>query len=239
MMFFSDEIGIEMQLFTPWHILQIAITFLVIYLIYSYRIQLREYKHEKVVRYTVGIILISLEIGIHLWHIFNQTWDVRHRLPLDLCAINILLSIVLIFSKNRKLFGVIYFWGFGALLSVVFPDISFGPDRFRYYQFFYAHMMFWWIYMYMIFVHDFRPNLTEFKRSCVYLFILAIIIVLPINLILDENYMFVVRGDGTPLEILEPLGQFLYTSLTVVVIFVVASIWYAPIYYYLKKTQKI
>jgi len=91
----------------------------------------------------------------------------------------------------------------------------------------------------MIFVHDFRPNLTEFKRSCVYLFILAIIIVLPINLILDENYMFVVRGDGTPLEILEPLGQFLYTSLTVVVIFVVASIWYAPIYYYLKKTQKI
>ncbi len=238
-MFFSDEIGIEMQLFTPWHILQIAITFLVIYLIYSYRIQLREYKHEKVVRYTVGIILISLEIGIHLWHIFNQTWDVRHRLPLDLCAINILLSIVLIFSKNRKLFGVIYFWGFGALLSVVFPDISFGPDRFRYYQFFYAHMMFWWIYMYMIFVHDFRPNLTEFKRSCVYLFILAIIIVLPINLILDENYMFVVRGDGTPLEILEPLGQFLYTSLTVVVIFVVASIWYAPIYYYLKKTQKI
>ena len=93
--------------------------------------------------------------------------------------------------------------------------------------------------MYMIFVHDFRPQVKEFVRSCIYLFILAIIIVLPINLLLGENYMFVVRGTGTPLEILEPLGQFLYTTLTVVVIFVVASIWYAPIYLYLRKTGKL
>ena len=238
-MFFSDEVGIKMTMFSPWHLLQIVLTFVVVYLIIRYRRQLKEYKYEHVLRYVIAGILLTFEISIHLWHIGNNTWDLKHMLPLDLCAINIYLSIYLIASKNEKLFYVIYFWGFGAVLSVFFPDIEFGPDRYRYYQFFFAHMMFWWIYMYMIFVHDYRPTLQHFVRSCIYLFILAIFIVLPINIWLGENYMFVVRGEGTPLEILEPLGQFLYTSLTVVVIFIVACIWYGPIYYYLRKSNKI
>ena len=238
-MFFSEEIGIELPWFGFWHLLQIFITIFVVFFIIRYKDHLRNYKHEKRVRIGIGITLIILELSIHLWYLFNNSWELTHRLPLDLCTINIYLSIVLIFTKNRNLFSIIYFWGFGAVLSVLFPDVPYGPDRFRYYQFFFAHMMFLWIYMYMIFVHRFHPTVKEFFRSCMVLFVLAIGIVLPINFLLNENYMFVVSADGTPLEIYEHLGQFWYTSITVVVIFFVALLWYSPIYLYLRKNKLI
>ena len=238
-MFFNDEIGIPLPWFGFWHLLQLFITILVVFLMFKYREQIRNYKYEKRIRIIIGVTLIILESLVHVWYLVNDSWELKHMLPLDLCAINIYLSTVLIFSKNRKLFGIIYFWGFGAVLSVVFPDIPYGPDRLRYFQFFYAHMMFLWIYMYMIFVHQFYPTVKEFIRSCIVLFVLAIGIILPINFLLGENYMFVVSADGTPLELYEPLGQFWYTSITVVVIFFVALLWYLPIYRYLKKNNKI
>ena len=238
-MFFSNEIGIELTFFGPWHLLQIAITILVVYLIYRYRNTLHASAYETRIRYVAASILILLEVSIHVWNISNGEWTWQHSLPLDLCAINIYGAIILFFTKNRALFNIIYFWGFGALLSVLFPDIPFGPDRYRYYQFFYAHMMFLWIYMYMIFVHDYRPTVKQFLISCGVLFVLAIGIVLPINILLGENYMFVLASDGTPLELIEGFGQFVYTAGTVVVIFLVASIWYAPIYLYLKRSGKL
>ena len=238
-MFFDNSIGIELSLFGPWHFLQIAITILVVFLIFRYRNQLRDYKNEKYVRYIIGGVLLTLEISLHVWLLANNEWSLRHSLPLDLCTINIYGATILIFTKNKKLFNIIYFWGFGALLSVLFPDILYGPDRYRYYQFFYAHIMFLWIYMYMIFVHDYRPTFKQFLRSCGYLFILAVIIVFPIDLLLGENYMFMVQADGTPLELIEGFGQFVFTAGTVIVMFFVALLWYSPIYLYLKKTNKI
>ena len=238
-MFFDNSIGIELGFFGPWHLLQILITIIVIFLIFKYREQLHDYKHEKKLRYLVGSLLLVIELSLHVWSLANNEWELKHSLPLDLCTINIYGSLILMFSKNRKLFNIIYFWGFGALLSVLFPDILYGPDRYRYYQFFYAHMMFIWIYMYLIFVHGFNPTMKQFFRSCGVLFILAIGIVLPINLLIGENYMFVVQADGTPLYLIEGFGQFIYTSGTVVIILGVALIWYLPIFVYLKKTKRI
>ncbi len=160
-------------------------------------------------------------------------------LPLELCTINIYVAVILMFTKSEKIFNIIYFWGFGALLSILFPDMIFGPDRYRYYQFFYAHIMFLWIYMYMIFVHDFRPTMKLFFRSILVLFIIAVFFILPINLLLNENYMFLLEAGGTPLELIEGFGQVVYTIGSLIVFFLIALLWYSPIYLYLKKSKKI
>mgnify|MGYP000880558827 CR=1 FL=1 len=238
-MFFNSEIGIELSFFGPWHLLQIFITALVVFLIYFYRKQLREFKHEKTLRYIIAGTLLVIELSLHVWHLANNDYYIAHMLPLNLCTINVYASIVIIFSKNKKVFNIAYFWGFGALLSVLFPDMSYGPDRYRYYQFFYAHMFFLWIYMYMIFVHDFRPGLKEFKRSAAVLFVLAIGIALPVNLIFGENYMFLLEHGGTPLEIIHGYGAVSYLIGVILVIIVIMVIWYSPIYWYLKRNNKI
>lgn len=237
-MFFSDEIGIELAFFGPWHLLQILITGLVIFLIIRYKDQLRESKYEKTIRYITGGTLIVIQLSYYIWSASVGKLSFVNNLPLGVCTINIFVSIYIIFSKNEKVFNIIYFWGLGAILSVVFPDILFGPDRYRYYQFFYAHMMFLWIYMYMIFVHGYRPGLKDLRNSALLLFVVAVCIALPLSFILDHNYMFMLNAGGTPLEILEPLGQVIYVIGTVLVILIIMAIYYSPIYFFVIRKEK-
>ncbi len=237
-MFFSDEIGINMTFFSFWHVLQILITALVIYLIIRYKDQIRDYKHEKVMRYVFAFVLLTLEISLYIWKGHNGTLEWVNFLPLGVCKLNIWISIYLIISKNEKVFYLIYFWGLGAILSIFFPDISYGPDRYRYYQFFYSHIIFLWVYMYLIFVQGYRPTIKHFKISALLLLIVAVAIALPVSLLLDHNFMFMLHSGGTPLEILEPLGHVIYVIGTVVSIFLVMVIYYSPIYFFVIRKEK-
>ena len=101
-MFFNSEIGIELSFFGPWHLLQIFITALVVFLIYFYRKQLREFKHEKTLRYIIAGTLLVIELSLHVWHLANNDYYIVHMLPLNLCTINVYASIVIIFSKKNQ-----------------------------------------------------------------------------------------------------------------------------------------
>ncbi len=236
-MFFGYEHGIEMSYFSIWHLVQILVTAVVIFLIIRFKDQLREYKHEKRIRYIAGILLILLEISWHAWSIYNGKWTVVKAVPLGVCAINIYFAIYLLFTKNEKVFNIIYFWGLGAILSVVFPDISHGPDRFRYYEFFLIHQMFLWTYMYLIFVHGYRPQIKHMLRSALALFIAAVGIALPLSFIFEHNFMFMYDAGGTPLEIIQPLGHAVYVIGTVIVMFIVMSLYYSPIYFFVIRKE--
>lgn len=237
-MFFSDEVGIELTFLGPWHLLQIFITGLVIFLIIRYKERIRESQYENILRYVIGSTLIVIEVSYYIWKGYMGTLTFVNGFPLGVCAINILVSIYIIFSKNEKVFNIIYFWGLGAILSILFPDMLFGPDRYRYYQFFYAHIFFLWIYMYMIFVHGYRPNLKDFRNSAVLLFVVAVGVALPLSFVLDYNFMFMLNAGGTPLVILEPLGQVVYVIGTVIVMAIVMAIYYSPIYIFVIRKDK-
>jgi len=91
----------------------------------------------------------------------------------------------------------------------------------------------------MIFVYGYRPGLKDFRNSALLLFVVAVGIALPLSLIFDYNYMFMLDAGGTPLEILEPLGHVIYVIGTVLVMLIVMAIYYAPIYIFVirKKNQ--
>lgn len=237
-MFFSNEVGIEMTLFSPWHFLQILITILIIFLIFKYKEKIKNFEHENIVRYIIGSALLLIQVSYYIWKYSVGTMTFVNTLPLGVCVINVWVSIYIIFSKNEKVFNIFYFWGLGAILSVLFPDMSFGPDRYRYYEFFLSHMFFLWIYMYMIFVHGYRPGLKNFRDSAFLLFIIAVGVALPLSFALDHNFMFMLNAGGTPLEILEPLGQVLYVIGTVLVMLIIMWIYYTPIYFFVVRKDK-
>lgn len=234
-MFFSDSIGIELQFFGPWHILQIIITIAVVALIIYFKDNLRSLKNEKALRYTVATIGILFEVTLQIWKVAHNDWNIAHDLPIHLCSISLIGAIVIFFTKSEKIFSIIYFWAFGAVLSVLFPDMFFGPDRFRYYQFFWSHMLFLWMYMYMIFVHGFRPTVRQFFISCAALFVLVMGFMLPINLLLDSNYLFILAPDGTPFELIYGYGAVIYMIGVIIISFFIVAIWYSPIYFYLRR----
>ena len=73
-MFFSDEIGMEIAEFGIWYFIPLILIISGVILIYIFRNQLRDFKHEKWIRYGLGIFAIFMEISLHVWKIANGIW---------------------------------------------------------------------------------------------------------------------------------------------------------------------
>ena len=121
---------------------------------------------------------------------------------------------------------------------MLFPDILFGPDRFRYYQFLLSHMNFFFMFMYMLFVHKYIPTFSSFKKSFVLLLGLVLIVIIPINFWWNANYMYLRTPGGTPFGIFYGHGYFLYALGCILLAMLVMIIYYLPIHFYNKIKAK-
>lgn len=232
-MFFDSEPGnLIFEEFGMWHIIPLIVIILGVLMIYVFRFKLRNYKNEKYIRYGMAIFAIIMELGLQIWNIANGTWVFPDSMPIGLCAFSLFMSIYVLLTKSWKVFEIAYFWSLGGLVSILFPDILFGPDRFRYFQFMFAHMIFFWGFMYMMFVHNYIPNNKSFKKSFLLLLALVILIIIPINLWWNANYMYLHYPGDTPFSIFPTEPYILYAALCILLAMVVITFWYSPIWLY-------
>lgn len=237
-MFFSDEVGIEFTSFGIWHIIPICLVILGVVLIYLNRSTLRKCKNEKWIRYTFAFLAIIMEVSLHLWKALNGNWHFPDSLPVGLCAFSMMLGVYVMFTKSYKVFEVAYFWAIGGVVSVLFPDILYGPDRLRYYLFLLSHMNFFFMYMYILFVHKYVPTFRSFKKSFIILLILVLVVIIPVNFLVDANYMYLRTGGDTPFSIFEGHGYFLYATGCIGLAMIVMTLYYLPIHIYNKQHKK-
>ncbi len=87
------------------------------------------------------------EVSLQLWLVLNGNWTAKANLPVGLCSFSLYLGVFVMFTKNYKVFEIAYFWSIGGVISVLFPDILYGPDNFRYYNFLFLHMVFFFMYL--------------------------------------------------------------------------------------------
>lgn len=168
---------------------------------------------------------------------YHGNWDFANSLPFHLCRLTNYLGIIAMFTKSYRIFEVAYFWCLGGVVSILFPDILHGTDRYRYFHFIISHILFFYMYMYMLFVLKFELSFKSFKKSYFTLLGLVLIVIIPINNIFDMNYMYLLYPADTPFSIFGGNGYFLYLigclSLSMIVMF----LWYLPIYFY-NRTKK-
>lgn len=132
-----------------------------------------------------------------------------------------------LFFKNKTGFEIGYFWTAGALASVLFPDIAYSYDRFRFYQFMIGHMFFFFMYIYMIFVYQWYPTWKSWRKSVIVLLSITGLMILLSNLT-GENLMFMLNADGTPFSIFEGNGYFVYLVGVIGLSFILVTLWYLP-----------
>lgn len=188
--------------------------------------------HDKTIRYTLGTIGIVSELSLQLWIFLNGNWTFQENLPIGICAFSLYLGIFVMFTKNWKVFEIGYFWAIGGVLSVIFPDILYGPDRFRYYIYLVIHMTFFFMYMYMMFVHDYVPTFKSFRKSFVLLLAVVLVFIVPINLIFETNFMYLLEPGDTPFTLFENPNYFLYLTGCILLSMMGMTIWYSPIAVY-------
>ena len=96
-----------------WHILPIVIMIIVIYLIYKYRNQIKNYKNERAVRYILAFVMMIVEMSF-FWRLeYVGTQGVNDTmltyLPIQMCQWGLLICVFTITSMNKKLFSINYY----------------------------------------------------------------------------------------------------------------------------------
>ena len=114
----------EFRDFTIAHLAPLLVAAGVIYLIYRYRDQLRDSKHETTVRYVLAFTMIVSEMS-YFWRLVgveSLTPNAVDHLPITICGWSIVFCSYLVIGKSQSLFDIAYFW--------LFAGTSVMKDRF-------------------------------------------------------------------------------------------------------------
>lgn len=237
-MFFSDVVGVEFEAFGLLHILFFILTLGGSLLIFIKRDWIRNHPKERWIAISLATIALALEIGLYIWTVAHGRWTWDGGIPFfSLCGMTLYLGIAATYTKSYKIFEIGYFWTWGAIASVLFPDIPYSFDRFRFYQFMIGHMMFFFLFLYMIFVYQWRPTWKSFQKSTLVLFVIAVIYTVLSNLT-NTNLMFMAESDGTPLSMFEGGAYIWYLIGTVGLSFAVMAVWMVPFHFTAPKSKQ-
>ncbi|MCR6109269.1 TIGR02206 family membrane protein [Bacillus sp. A301a_S52] len=154
-----------------------------------------------------ALSLILFEAGYQVWLIGTDQWHVSHSLPLELSNISVILVIILLWTGNRWLFGIVFFIGIGgAIQAIVTPVLSFGWPHFRFIHFFYTHILVIWAVFYFLWFRGYMYMLTfkSVMKAMIFLNVLLPVIY-TINVLVDGNYWFV-RQKPRGVSLLDFLG---------------------------------
>ncbi len=235
--FFSDTVGIEFVSLGFLHIIVICIVILGVFLIYFYREKIRNLKFERKLAMGLAIFALIWEFAHYFWQIGNGIWTMEDSLPIGLCAFTLYVAIFAMYFKKFSLFEIGYFWTWGAIASILFPDILYSVDRFRFYQYMIGHSFFFFLFAYMIFVYKWYPTFKSFIRSCITLTLIVIILLITSHAT-GSNLMYMLNADETPFSMFEGNGYLFYITGVILMSLAIMFIWYIPFYFYNKRNQK-
>jgi hypothetical integral membrane protein (TIGR02206 family) len=166
-----------------------------------------------VIRFTLAGILLVVETSWHLWNYFTGQWTLQTMLPLHLCSALVWLSILMLVTKNYRIYEFAYLLGIaGALQALLTPDAgAYGFPHFRFFQVMLSHGSLVTAAMYMTVVEGFRPH----PRSLLRVFITANLYMLCVGLVnwwIGSNYMFIAHKPVTAslMDVMPPWPWYLF-----------------------------
>lgn len=179
----------DFEMFSASHFIIIALLFIGAVNIFIFRDKL---KSDKTRKWEIGtaISLILIEATYHFWMIINGSWDVSHAIPLELCSISLILNIVLLLTRKKLIYEILLFTALlGASQAIFTPFLNYDFPHFRFFHFFYTHLMSIWVPLYFTWAKGYRPTIWSVLKLFIFLNVLMPIIMI-INKLVRGNYMF-------------------------------------------------
>jgi hypothetical integral membrane protein (TIGR02206 family) len=220
-------------LFSYTHVITLFVLFLILGMIYFFRNPLRKEGVNRISRMGLSAILIISEISLHVWLWRIDEWSIQYSLPFHLSSISLILSAVLLVTRNYHLFEFTYFAGVGsALQAMITPDISaYTFPHFRYVHFFISHGGIVVANIFLVFVENYRPSMKSVWRAFLYLNLYTFFVFL-LNFFSKGNYMYISEKPVNP-SILDYLGPWPYYILPLEFITLITFfILYFPFFIY-------
>lgn len=141
----------------------------------------------------MGTLMLLNQISFHVWAIIVGNWSLQLNLPLQICTIAAYSCAYLLFTKEQKVFNIMYFLVMTATVQATLtPDTGYGYDHYYFYCYFISHGLSVLSILFMIIVEKYRVTFDCIKKSFVFVNILAAI-TLFFNWILGANYMYLMK----------------------------------------------
>lgn len=173
-----------------------------------------------------ALSLLVMELLYHVWMLKTGRWNLSDSLPLELCSVSLILTIVLLWTGNRRLYELVFYIGIGgALQAIVTPDLDMDFPHFRFFHFFYTHIGIILTACYFTWIKGYKPTFKGIIQSMIVLNLLLPFIYI-VNVVFQGNYMFLIEKPvgGSLLDYLGPYPWYLL-SLEVVAFFIFLILW--------------
>ena len=152
-------------------------------------------KHIQTFMKISSLLVLFMTLSNHIILLINDSWTFKSNLPIHLCSVSALICCFIGFTKkNQLLFEFLFYAGIiGGLLSILTPQITlYNEYYFFYIMFYFKHASIIAIPLFMR--YGLNMKLTKFSWLKVFgLVNLLLLFVLPINALIDSNYLYVSR----------------------------------------------
>lgn len=217
---------VEFEMFGPAHIVTIGTVVLLVIAFYLFRNKLFPYR--KGIRITIGWAMIGARLALDIWYLATDQWHYEFALPLELCSISLIMGGIMLLTKSRVLFEIIYFIAIGgAVQAIMTPFLNYGFPQFRYMQFFFAHLLVLIAPLIMTWLYQYKITWQSLLKSFIAVNGIALV-----NFVLDSwlnvNYMYL-AGKPDSASMLDILGPYPYYILSLeAVALLIFSLLYLP-----------
>ncbi|WP_075620244.1 TIGR02206 family membrane protein [Paenisporosarcina indica] len=185
-------------------------------------------KHIRLIERFFAMTLLVMEVLYHVWLVQTDRWNWSSSLPLELCSISLVMTIILLWTGNKHVFDVVFYTGIGgALQAIATPVLDLSFPHFRYFHFFYTHSGIIVTALYFTWVKGYRPTFKGVLKTMVVLNVL-LPIVFTVNVLVKGNYMFLRSKpqNGSLLDFLGPYPWYII-SLEIVAFLIFVCLWFA------------
>lgn len=150
----------------------------------------------------LGFVTLVQLINVVFWCVPPQL-DPASSLPLHICDIMGIVTIIAMATNARWSRVLLFFWGIGlSMQGFIYPIIHENSDSMRFHIFFLSHFTIIASGLYDLFVRRFRITWMDCAMSLVYLLVYAGVII-PIDLLFDWNYGYAGKSN-----VVGPISKF-------------------------------
>ncbi len=135
-------------------------------------------------------LLILREIAFHSFIVYNNHFTFQESLPLHLCGISYILSMILLWTESAFIFEFILLLGIGgAVQSIITPELTHGFSIYLYLDYYLSHGTIIIVPLYMFFILKKRLRPKSYLNIWIFAHVLLISVGL-INYFLSSNYIY-------------------------------------------------
>ena len=215
------------KLFSAVHITTIIILSLLILLLFFSRNRWSiQQKKVQFIERIFAFTLLIMDGCYYIWLVQAGRWDWGDSLPLELCSISLIVTIILLWTGNIRLYPFVFFAGIGgAIQAVATPVLDLNFPHFRFFHFFYTHFGIILTALYYTWVKGVRPTFKGVIQTMITLNILLPFL-FAINILVKGNYMFLQEKPkgGSILDFLGPYPWYIL-SLEFVAFIIFSCLW--------------